>query len=255
MAPMKRKSGVKRRFVRKPKRRTNRMYKSVSDLASCSVTNTLVEASANQMYVIDNVRLADFDRAVQVAQGYQRFRITGCKLTVKPVFDTYAFGAGALYQKPNLYYIVDKTGSLPDNITLQSLKEAGARSRVLDEKPFTIRWRPSVIVENQAQIVPGPTFAGPSGYLVSPWLATNQNNTNVAAWVANATNHCGIKFYIEQVGNGGAQLAIPFPMDLTVEFQFTKPSWSQLTGAPARTIEYKVKNNSPDGVEGGADGV
>lgn len=252
---MKKRSYRPRRYAKKSYK-GKRTYRTVRDIASCSVTNTLVEANANQMYAIDNTKLSDFSRAVQIAQGYQRFRITGVKLTVKPTLDTYAItAAGAIYQKPNLYYVVDKTGSLPDNITLASLKQAGARSRVLDEKPFTIRWRPSVLTENQASVGGGPTFAGPSGYKTSPWLSTNQNSTNPGVWAPNETNHCGIKFYIEQVGNGGSQVAINFPMDLTVEFQFTKPLWQSLTSSPAKTIEYKAYNDSPDGVVGGADGI
>lgn len=245
-----RKQGGKRKSKGKA-----RMYKSVRDVASCSVTNTLEPIDANTMYVIDNTRLSDFDRAVQVAQGYQRFRMTGVKLTLKPAFDIYAQNTGG-FQKPNLYYVIDKTGTLPDNITLQSLKEAGALSRVLDEKPFTIRYRPAVIAENQAWPAPPPalTFAGPSGYRTSPWLSTNQQNTNTAAWTPNLTAHLGVKFYIEQVGNNGAQ-AVPFYADLTVEFQFTKPSWSLQTSSPARTISYAIKDDSPDGVVGGADGA
>lgn len=231
------------------------MYKSVRDVAGCSVTRTLTPANANQIYSFDTIRLTDFQRAAQIAQNYQRFRITGVRLTWKPVFDTYALPSVGGYAKPNLYYIVDKSGSIPDNVTLEGLKQAGAKVRAIDEKPISVKWRPSVLTENQAYDGQ-TTFSGPSGYKTSPWLSTNQNNTNSTAFNANQTNHLGIKFYIEQQGNGGQQVATPFPMDIEVEFQFTKPMIAGLVGAmSAMGISYPAVDASPDGVEGGSDGV
>lgn len=224
-------------------------------MASLSCARTLTPANANQMYSFDTFQLANFDRASSVAQSYQRFRMTGIKLTFKPVLDTYAISAGGvIYGKANLYYIIDKLGSIPDNVTLEALKQAGARCIALDEKPIHIRWRPSVLEENQATSG-GPSFSGPSGYKTSPWLSTNQQNSNSGSWAANNTNHLGIKFYIEQAGNGGAQVATPFPMDATCEFQFIKPVWGSLAQQPALGLTYATIDASPDGVEGGSDGI
>lgn len=243
-----------RKYTRKMPRKT-RMYKSVRDIASCSVVRTLTPANANQIYSFDTIRLSDYQRAVAVAANYQRFRITGIKLTWKPVFDTYALPTVGGYAKPNLYYIIDKSGSIPDNVTLEGLKQSGAKVRAIDEKPISVRWRPSVLTENQAYDGQ-TTFSGPSGYKTSQWLSTNQNNTNSTAFVANQTNHLGIKFYIEQQGNGGQQVATPFPMDIEVEFQFIKPMIAGLVSSlGALGISYATVDNSPDGVVGGTDGV
>lgn len=225
----------------------------VREYASCSVNASLADANANQMYTYDTIKLADFSRAVQIAQSYQRFRIKKVTLTFVPSFDTYeATGAGAV-QKPNLYYIIDKAGALPDNVTLEALKQAGAVAHPLDEKQVYVSWRPSVLVENQAyQTGGGPTFPSPSGYRVSPWLATNQNASNPGAWTASMINHLGIKFYIEQ-GNFAAAYA--FPIDIKVEFEFTKAIWSSLSSTPAIGLTFKALNDSPDGVVGGKDGI
>lgn len=232
------------------------MFRSVADKASCTVTRTLTPVNANQMYAYDAIRLADYTRASGIAQYYQRFRITGVTLTWKPVFDTYALNVGAPavgFQKPNLYYIIDKNGSLPDNVTLEALKQSGAKVRALDEKPVPVHWKPAVLEENQAG---APGFAGPSGYKTSPWLSTNQQNANPGLWVPNSTNHQGIKFYIEQSGNGGSQYSIPFPLDITVEFEFIKPMIGNLiSSTPALGLSYAELDNSPDGIVGGSDGI
>lgn len=226
----------------------------VREYASCSVNRTVEENNANQMYSFDTIKLEDYTRAVQIAQSYQRFRIKKVTLTFKPIFDTYSATGATALQKPNLYYLIDKMGALPDNVTLEDLKQAGAVSKAFDEKPIYVSWRPSVLIENQASQAVGPTFPGPSGYRISPWLATNQNASNGGAWVANTTNHLGIKFYIEQQNNGGAT-AFTMPMDIKVEFEFCKAVWANLSSTPALGLVYKQPNHSPDGVEGGADGA
>lgn len=240
----KRQAGAKRVY-----RKKTRMFKSVRDIASCTVVRTLTPSNTNQMYSFDTINLVDYDRASAIAQNYQRFRITGVTVTWKPVYDTYA--QGGTFSKANLYYIIDKTGSIPDNVTLESLKQSGARVRALDEKPISVRWRPSVLEENQSSQPLVATFPGPSGYKTSPWLATNQNASNPGVWTANSTNHLGIKFYIEQAGNS----TIPIPMDIKVEFQFIKPLLASLSSTPALGLSYAKLDASPDGVEGGSDGI
>lgn len=231
------------------------MYKSVSDRASCSVTRTLTPVNANQAYDLPNINLAAFARAAGIAQYYQRFRITGVQFTIKPVIDTVAITAGGVvYSKANFYHVVDKTGSLPDGITLEGLKQSGAIVKALDERPINVRWRPAVLAENQAGLA--PAFAGPSGYSISPWLSTNQQANAAGAFAPNVTNHLGLVFYVEQQGNGGTNIATPFPCEITVEFEFTKPMIGNLTGvAPTVGATFAAIDASPDGVEGGSDGL
>jgi len=243
--PMKGKSKAPRR----PRKGVARKSKTnVSDFAGCSVKRTLALGNANQMYSFDTFNLQDYDRAVQIAQGYQHFRMTGIKLTLKPTFDTYTATQGAGTWKPNLYYMIDKSGSIPDNVTLEALKQMGAKAHAFDEKPRTISWRPSVLTQDQS--LGGGTAS--TQYKVSPWLNTNRNATNPGPWVPNDTNHLGIKWYVEQ----GAPQGYQFSVEVEVQFQFKKPLFVQLASAqPALGLVYAKLDSSPDGVEGGTDGI
>lgn len=236
---------VARRMLRKGKKGgARRKVNNVKDKASCSVVRTLAQGRTNQMYAFDNFQLADFDRASAIAKNYQRFRMTGIKLTWKPVYDTYS--SATPNQKPNLYYIIDKSGSLPDNITLEALKQAGARPHRFDEKPLSVTWKPSVL--NETLNVAGAGSA--SGYKVSPLLSTNGNATNPGLWIPSTVAHQGIKWYMEA---GGAEQSLN--MEVEIQFEFFKPIYPLLAAQPAVGIQYAVLDASPDGVQGGTDGI
>lgn len=239
------------RKITKPKARKMKMARkglkkrnNIRELATLSCVRTMALAQTNQTYVFDNIQLGDFQRAVQVAQAYQRFRMTGVKVTFKPAYDTYAQG-GPL-QKPNLYYIVDKSGSIPDNFTLEGLKQSGARPVAFDEKPIHVTWRPSVL--NETLNAAGAGSA--SGFKVSPFLATNGNATNPGPWIPSTVAHLGLKWYIDQAGGVSS-----VNVEMEVQFEFSKPVWPALAAAPALSLAYAKLDASPDGVEGGNDGI
>jgi len=231
---------------RRPAKKTARRSKvaNVRDVASCSVVRTLVPGVGNQVFSFDNVNLADYDRAVQIAKAYQRYKITGIKVTWKPAFDTYS--SATPQQKPMLYFIIDKSSSLPDNVTLAGLKSAGARPRALDEKPLMVSWKPAILSDNLAAA--GGAIA--SGYKVSPILSTNANPTAPGVWTPSTIAHGGLKWYVECPG-----ALQNFNMEMEVQFEFFKPMFPTLSASPARGIEYAVLDASPDGVEGGTDGI
>lgn len=234
----------KRKGARKGKRMGRSRALSQPDKATCSVTRTLAPAGTNQMYAYNSFNLADYQRAVNIAGSYQRYRITGIKLTFKPEYDTFAPGLGAT--KPFLYYIIDKSGSLPDNITLEALKQSGARPHAFDEKPIVIKWRPSVLNEIQG----GGQLAVGAGYHISPFLSTNSNPTNPGVWTPSTINHLGIKWFMETQGS-----FLNIFVEAEVQFEFTKPIYPQLSSTVAQTLKYAVLNDSSDGIVGGPDGV
>lgn len=243
------KSRVPRRRIAKkksaPRKRVMRKSKTnVSDFASCTVIRTLTPALTNQTYSYDNFALQDYDRAVGIAKGYQHYRITGITVRLKPAYDTYS--QATPLQKPNLYYMIDKSGSIPDNFTLEGLKQAGARPYAFDEKPRHITWRPSVLTEDLN--LGGAASA--TQYKVSPWLATNANATNPGAWVPSTVAHLGVKWYIEQ-GGGNTTVNV----EVEVQFQFKKPLFPVLAQSPALGLSYAVLDASPDGVQGGTDNI
>jgi len=236
---MRRRRAVRRRA---PRRNTTR---NVVDKASCSVVRTLTPGATNTMYSFDSFQLKDFDRAVQIAQGYQLYKMTGIKVTWKPEYDTFAPGVGTA-TKPFLYHMVDKAGSIPDNVTLEALKQAGARPRAFDEKPISVTFKPAVL-NAVLNTVAGSTYGG---YRSSPLLSTNQNATAPGVFVPSAIAHQGLKWYIDTAGS-----SLNIIMEVEVQFQFFKPLWASLQSTPARGLTFAELNDSPDGVVGGYDGV
>lgn len=250
MAPRKGKQQKKK--ASRPKGRKANKSKSKTntpDFAMLSCQRTLVGApnplSTNNMYSYTDFRLTDFPRAVQVAKAFQHFRVSGITLTWKPRYDTFSDALGLGRSKPNLYYMIDKSGSIPDNVTLEGLKAMGARPHAYDEKPIKVTWRPSVLEVNEAT---GANTA--SQYKVSPWLSTNLNVTAPGVWNASQVSHQGIKWYVEQ--NGGDTL---LDVEVELQFQFKKPLFPTLSAVPAGKLAYAVEDASPDGIEGGADGI
>lgn len=194
------------------------------------------------MYEVHNINLADYDRAVQVSQAYQHYRIKKVKLTYKFPYDTYQAAAGGA-ARPNFYYMIDKSQSIPINVNLEGLKQMGARPRQVDEKPISVQWSPSVLTEDQAL-----GGALPSQYKISPWLSTNA--ANLGPFVPSTINHNGLFWYVDQMFGGGVQ----YQVEIEVQFQFKKPLWTkQLSSTPAISTKVAALDDSRDGVVGGGD--
>lgn len=249
-----------RRVPRPPRSIMSKKKYNTGEFASLSCTRTLTVAPpatnatvTDTMFSFDDFKLSDFPRAVQVAQGYQHYRITGIKLTFKPAYDTYqqnAPGGGANTQKPFLYYMIDKAAAIPDNVTLEGLKNMGARPRAFKSSPLSVTWRPSVL-----NLVDNGQNAGTIGtsYRISPWLNTAAAPLLVA-WAPSEVPHRGIFWYMEQPGAGVGETTVYVEVEL--QFQFKKPLIASMVGATsARRLEYPKLDLSPDGIEGGSDGI
>jgi len=236
----KKKRAVARRPARKYKKRTN-----VAEYASLSCVRSLVDANNNTMYNLSNFQLADFPRAVAVARAYQHFRMKSVKLTFKPQYDTYGVTLGGA-SKPSLYYMIDKAASIPTGTTLEGLKNMGARPRTFDEKPISVTWSPSVLQSTQSLV--GDVA---SAYKVSPWLSTNASPDS-AVWNPSQIQHNGIFWwmYTQSVP------LVAYSMEVEIQFEFKKPLLDRPTTAIlASTLPYAVMDASPDGIEGGSDGL
>lgn len=215
---------LRKRLVRKPRRKLIRRRRAirripraivrrgnVPDKAMCSVKTTIQPQgggnyAGNIMYNQNNVQLAQFDRAVAISRAYQLYRISKVKLTFLFPYDTFVAAPGQS-SRPNFYYMIDKSGTFPLVTTLNMLKQAGARPKTVDNGPVSIQWRPSVLTEEET--VGGPVAAQ---YKLSPWLATD----------ANAIQHRGVYWYLEQLFAGGTQ----YEVEMEVQFEFKKPLWA-----------------------------
>lgn len=257
MAPRKyqakRAAKPKRAFRKKPVRKST---KNVAEYASLSENRTVLSSGGNlinTMYSLMNTSLDQFTRAPLVAQAYQHYRIKQITLKMKPPADTFISGTTVAYSKPYLYHMIDKAGAIPTNITLEGLKQMGARPRALDEKPLTISWAPSVLQDAMVTGGAAPVAQG-SAYKISPWL--NTNNTSVGnIWNASSVDHLGVYWILEAPG-AGSPPAFVYEIDVEVQFEFKKPlitrSTSSVNATPATLA---VLNDSVDGVVGGPDGV
>lgn len=228
----------------------------VPEWASLSCKRTLQTGGANfqvnQLYNLMNTQLIDYQRAVQVAQAYQFYRIKNVKLTFKPTFDTFSQNGAQTMSKMHLYYMLDKSGTLPTNITLEGLKQQGARPFALDEKEKIISWAPTVL-ESSMYAGGNPAASSPAKYITSPWLSTNANIVSPNVFVASGVDHLGIYWYCEQLITPGATA---YEVEVEVQFEFKKALSGNITGDHhAIPVQVAELNSSKDGIVGGADGV
>jgi len=225
-----------------------RDIRNVSEYASLSEYLALTPSSpggfqTNTMYSLMNTSLSLFTRALNPARAYQHYRIKYIQLKIKPHFDTYLVNPANPVGKPHLYYMIDKSGSIPTNITLAGLKQMGAKPRALDEKPLPIGWRPSVLEQTLTVGGAAPQAQG-ARYVISPWLNTNANSVDIAAWNPSTVDHLGVYWYVEQpVGT-----AQPYDVEVEVQLEFKKPASAGAVGQfNAQAVVVKLTNTSRDG--------
>lgn len=241
----------------KPKRKVPRRNKTsnVAEYASLSETRSIVVPGTNNlmnvMYSLMNTSLEQYTCVLLVAQAYQHYCIKHILFKLKPPFDTYISGTTVGTGKPYLYYMIDKAGAIPTNITLEGLKQMGAKPRAFDEKELLISWSPSVLQDTLTAGGAVPVSQG-SAYKISPWL--NTNNVSIGApWNASSVDHLGVYWIVACPVYG----TVPaYEIDVEVQFEFKKPLITKSVGSvhavPAQLAE---QNDSPDGIVGGPDGI
>lgn len=257
--PRKPKTGAPKKRGQRKRVSVPRRIRNTPEYASLSVKRTMAAPppggnfNVNQMYSLMNISLDQFTRAVNVAQAYQHYRIKYVKLTIKSPYDTYANQAGG-WTKPNAYYMIDKAGAIPTNINLEGLKQMGAKARALDEKPLHIGWRPSVLTVDMTA-GGGAGVGQATAYKISPWLSTS----NVAVfqpWNASSVDHLGVYWYVEAGATGAPPAPLIYLCEVEVQFEFKKPLIYNSVGlSDALPAEFAKLDLSPDGVEGGSDGI
>lgn len=241
--------------ARKSKARRGRKG-NTPEYASASVKVTLGASggsvfTANTLYNKINTQLTDFPRAVLLAQAYQHYRMSNVKITFKPALDSFVPNQvpSATYSKPYLYYMIDKSGSISTNSTLEALKNMGARPRQLDEKPITVSWAPSVLMADATATTAGLAI-GASSYKISPWLST-QANPGSPTWAASSVDHFGLFWYVDSILGGAS---ITYQVDMEVQFQFKKPLFVLVPShTPAIAATVLSLDSSSDGIADGRD--
>lgn len=226
--------GLQSRYVRDTTRPIPSAVGDVRDYASCSCSISTQNPVVNTMYQFNTLDLNSFDRAVQIARAYQMFRIKKISLHFRPTYDTFAANSGN--SKMNLYYIIDKSGSVPPGPTLAALRSMGAKPFQMDEKVMTVSWAPSVL---DAALAVAPATNGASQYKVSPWLSTNA--TIGGAWTPSVIDHLGISFYVEQAFS--TQITT-FELEVEAQIEFKKPLWPVQAAGEAITLKQMLIPNN-----------
>ena len=227
------------------------------EYASASVKVTLLASGgsqfvANTLYNKINTQLSDFPRAVLLAQAYQHYRMSNIKITFKPTLDSFVpnQNPSATFSKPYLFYMIDKSGSISTNSTLEALKNMGARPKALDEKPITVSWAPSILTADATATTAGLAIAA-AQYKISPWLSTQSAPGNPGVFVASSVDHFGLYWYVDSVLGG---TTIQYQVEMEVQFQFKKPllvlNTSSYNAIPA---VIGLSDNSSDGIADGRD--
>lgn len=209
-------------------RRRFRPAKAVPDKASLTENYNLTYPTqtgwaANQMYVKRDFAMNNVPRGAAVALAYQHYRIKKITVFFRPQVDTFV-GGGAVggYTAPNLYYMIDKSGSLPSNVSIAALKSMGAKPHRLDEQTFAVSWRPSVLINT----VDAGTAGVNSQYKISPWLSTNENALNPGVFNASSVDHLGLFWYLETTGASTLQYTVEAVLDI----EYKKPLNATLGG-------------------------
>jgi len=216
-----------RKMARKGRARRARVSRLAnSEFASAKQTIRLDDDAMNQILILDDVNLSQFDRLVNIAANYQFYRLQ--KITFKwlPYSDTF-FTSGAQGEAvPYLHYLIQKTEVLnpvAGSAGFNQIRDSGAKPIRFDDKTITVSWKPRVptAVANDSTAAPALSFASASK--VSPWLPTNNaSNLDPFGWVASTVPHKGMVYGVEQAYTTfeGTRL---YGVEITVHAQFKKP--------------------------------
>lgn len=243
-----RRVGAVRRRKMMYRRRGFRPARGVPEWASVTESVALTNLTGlpynmNTMFGLNGTNLSQFlSRAVPVAQAYQHYRIKRIRLEFKPQYDTFTPSAGAAgtgVLVPSLFYMINKSGSIPTNPTIDNLRAMGAKPIRFDDKIIKVDWRPSVLGENA-----GVLGDIGSSYKISPWLSTNANANNPGVWNPSTVQHLGIYFIVARPGTLPPDVAeLSYDVQITVEFQFKKPLVKVVAGSP-EALEYAPGKSS-----------
>lgn len=194
-----------------PKRLYNRAT-TKTQIATCSETDNLVYAT-NTGYRLAGFALdAASQRVLDIAKGYQMYRLKKITAVFKPKFDTFAAGGGN--SVPEFHYVIDKLNSFSFGTNLQMLRDAGAKPIRFDDRNITISWRPSVLTETFGQANPA------SQYKLSPWLSVNASAGTNNPFAYSSIDHFGLAWQVNILASAGYA---DLQLEVTLDWEFKKP--------------------------------
>lgn len=241
------KKAGKRRARRAQRRR--RQTSRVSEFASAKQTLVLGDDSMNNIYILDDTALFQFDRLSQIAHAYQYYRIKLIEMRFRPYQDTFfASNSGsagtASGTVPYFYYLID-TGEtqLPLATTgFNQLADSGAKAIRFDDKTVKVSWKPRVPIATAGDSTSTPGLLYSMSTKKSPWLPTNNAaNMDPLGWQASRVPHKAIYYGVETQVQGANNM---YGVEITVHCEFKKPlAFTQSAGPSA--IKKVVEPRAP----------
>jgi len=233
---------IRRRYGRKP-RVARSMAGTRADRAVVKQTLSGIagNTSYNSIYKAYNISLASADRAIQVANAYQEFRIKYVEMRFKPSVNMYQGLPTNNGSLPYLHFLIDKTGTMNQGgLNFNILRDAGVKAFNFTREKI-VRFKPACVLSTtDAQgIVNTNKFQKP---MVSPWLATNANgaNSGQTGFSPNSTDHFGIVWGVQQETQIGSSppYIMSYDVDITIVYEFRKPRGLASSGVTLPTIEW-----------------
>lgn len=206
----------------------------VNDVAAVSENFAFSPVTMNTIYTDYSCALFQHERAREVAQAYQEYRIKLVEYKFKPLSDTYAPVNNI--KVPYLYYLIDKARANNGLQTLDGFKQAGCKPLRFDDRTLTVKYKPAVLVDTYDANMSGGI---PSRKLVSPWLSTNDNNVAVpgsASFSPSQVDHNGIRWIVD-----GSLDNPTYEIERIVHIEFRKPLWTELQGTVLPTVDIETQ--------------
>lgn len=198
------------------KRRSNRRRNATkSEFASLKEVHTFDSLDANIAYKDYECSLARFQRASTVAKAYREYRITKVEYIFKALADT--FNAGGASTVPQLYAMIDKTGTMANVALVEEFRRAGAKPRRFDDRNIRVTFKPAALQFAYDKNHASNTWAIPK---TSPWLSCDKNNDSTLPWAASSIDHLGLVWIQDQQGAAPTQYVV----EMVAHFQFRKPT-------------------------------
>jgi len=220
------------------------MRKTIAPMETACLKETiqLIDLSGNQPYE-SRVNLTDFQRALDVADNYQKYRVSKVEYIYTPLFDTYTISPNV----STLPYLYTKVLNYPAPATfgLEFLTTMGAKPRRLDDKTLKVVYKPHILQGGLDAIAQGTTTQNYTRPIKAPWLNTHVQDSSGQTLMDNTT-HYGHVSYINQ-HNISSDPTPVCSLEVNVYFEFCKPwdikAQQPPAGTPNKQMTNKKTNN------------
>lgn len=235
----KKRIGMRRRLgVPRPlKYNTKRVGGNNTARVSHTLTNTILPNTPYDFTIAGIVGA----RPLAHAPEYALYRISKVVLKYKPTADTFVsnpafIGGGGAVSVPNLYWKMNRFADAPAAFDAQDLKRLGARPFRLDDKTYTMSYRPNILLSRATDPANPGAGGSDSGQLkMTPWLSTDATLMSPNAFAPSTTVHWGHFFIVDCAVNGAGTQPVA-TLDITIYYEFKNPrvDWNESATAVQR---------------------